>query len=224
MLSVVGLGPGRAELITRETWSLLSGAAAAGTSIYFRTKIHPTVDALKDAGIFFQSYDSYYEQATDFTELYQDIVDDLLAKARECEIIYVVPGSPFVAERTVKLLIEQAAAAAIEMKIYPAMSFLETAFQSLHIDPIDGLTILDAVSEEIFIPPETPLLITQVYSTDIASRLKLALMEHYPDEHGITFLRRLSLSDEVIKNIRLYELDWQENIDHLTTVYVPSQS
>ena len=35
------------------------------------------------------------------------------------------------------------------------------------------------------------------------------------------FLRNLGLSDEECRTVPLYELDRQENIDHLTSVFVP---
>lgn len=47
-----------------------------------------------------------------------------------------------VAERTVVLLREQAAAAGVPLKILPAMSFLDLAYVDLGIDPIAGLRML----------------------------------------------------------------------------------
>ena len=53
------------------------------------------------------SYDELYERADSFEELYATIADDLVALALsrgDHEVLYVVPGSPVVAERTVELL------------------------------------------------------------------------------------------------------------------------
>ena len=50
------------------------------------------------------SYDDWYERATSFEELYEQVANDLVALALSSssrEVLYVVPGSPVVAERTV---------------------------------------------------------------------------------------------------------------------------
>ena len=104
-LTVAGLGPGSAGLITRETWARIEAAE----HIILRTRIHPTVKVLDAEGISYATYDDFYEEADDFEELYEEIVDDLFARAAEHDVLYLVPGSPFVAERTVQLLRERAA-------------------------------------------------------------------------------------------------------------------
>ena len=64
-------------------------------------------------------------------------------------------------------------------------------------------------------------MITQVYSKFVASDVKLALMDVLDDETPVWFLRNLGLLDEECRTVPLYELDRQENIDHLTSVFVP---
>ena len=64
-------------------------------------------------------------------------------------------------------------------------------------------------------------MITQVYSQMVASDLKIALMDVLPDEYEIYFLRNLGLPDEECRPIKLFELDRQPNIDHLTSAYIP---
>jgi len=77
-LTVAGLGPGDVGLITRETWARIETAE----HILLRTRIHPTVEALDAAGISYETYDAFYEDAEDFDELYEHIVDDLSPRAR----------------------------------------------------------------------------------------------------------------------------------------------
>ena len=97
-ITVVGLGPGRFGLITLESME----AVTSGRSLLLRTAVHPSVAELKRRGVPFMSYDSWYEKAQSFEELYHAIAEDLTARARAGEeIVYAVPGSPFVAERTV---------------------------------------------------------------------------------------------------------------------------
>ena len=217
-LTVAGLGPAGAELMTRGTWARIEAAE----QILLRTRIHPTVEALDAAGISYETYDDFYERADDFDELYEAITDDLFARAAKGNVLYLVPGSPFVAERTVQLLRERAMAEDVPLEILPAMSFLEPLFAALGIDPADGLSIIDAMDEDaVADPPAQDLIITQIYSRELASDLKILLMEHFPDTQEVIYLHHLGLSDERVARIPLFELDWQEDIDHLTTLFIP---
>lgn len=192
--------------------------------VLLRTRIHPTVAALEEAGVAFTSYDGFYERAEDFEDLYAAIARDLLARARaEGNLLYAVPGSPLVAERTVVLLRDMAPGAGVELEILPGMSFVEVMYARLGIDPIDGLSIMDA--EDVSRLRERPwqsLVITQVYRRQVASEVKLALMELYGDEYEVTYIHNLALPDESLRSIPLYELDRQPDIDHLTTLFVPA--
>ena len=217
-LTVAGLGPGDAGLMTRDTWARIETAG----HIVLRTRIHPTVAALDAAGISYETYDAFYEEAEDFDELYERIADDLIVRAGRADVLYLVPGSPFVAERTVQLLREKAAAADLLLTMLPAMSFLEPLFAALGIDPVRGVSIIDALDEEAAAaPPAQDLIITQVYSRETASDLKILLMEHYADTQDVIYLHHLGLPDECIRRIPLFEVDWQEDIDHLTTLFIP---
>lgn len=217
-ITVIGMGPGDFGYLTMESWELMTGTE----NLILRTEKHPTADELKKRGIRFSSYDDFYEQAVDFETLYQKITSDLLAKARTEDIVYAVPGSPLVAERTVVLLREQATEQQVELKILPGMSFVEVMYTRLGIDPIDGMTIIDA--EELATLPfdlPTGIVVTQVYNKVIASEAKLSLMEHLPDDYEVVYIHNLGLSDESIRKIPLFELDRQPDIDHLTSLYVP---
>ena len=77
-LTVAGLGPGDAGLITRETWTQIEQAE----QIVLRTRIHPSVSALDDVQIAYETYDPLYEEMGDFDALYAAIVADLCARVR----------------------------------------------------------------------------------------------------------------------------------------------
>ncbi|WP_337437240.1 SAM-dependent methyltransferase [Mitsuokella jalaludinii] len=220
-ITVVGLGPGRFGLITLESWQTMQAAE----HLVLRTRIHPTVAEIEKRGLTFSSYDGFYEEVPDFETLYRHIAEDLLRRATEQgDLVYAVPGSPLVAERTVVLLRELAKETDTAVDILPGMSFVEVMYTRLCIDPIEGLTILDA--EDVSTLKERPaqsLVITQVYDPIIASDTKLMLMEFYPDEYEVTYIHNLALPDESIRKIPLYELDRQKDVDHLTSLFVPAQ-
>ena len=75
------------------------------------------------------------------------------------------------------------------------------------------------------LPADWPagLVVTQVYSQEIASDTKLSLMEVLPDDFEVVFVHNLGLPDELVRRIPLFALDRQPEIDHLTSLYVPPQ-
>lgn len=218
-VTIVGLGPGSLGFITLETWDKLKNAQR----LLLRTQKHPTVAGLIEHGITFQSYDAIYDNKGSFDEVYTSIAQAVIEYAQSGEnVVYAVPGSPLVAEKTVVLLRELGKKYGIEVQVLPGMSFMEILYARLSIDPIEGVTIIDS-SDINELPNDLPtsLVVTQVYNKQIASDLKIALMDLYPDEYEIVLVKNLGLPDELIKTIPLYMLDRQGDIDHLTSVYVP---
>lgn len=221
-ITIVGLGAGAFGLITLETWEKIQNADV----LLFRTAKHPTIDEIKKRGIAVQSFDAVYDKRATFEEVYHEIADVVIARAQSGQsVVYAVPGSPLVAERTVTLIRDMAAQRGIVCEILPGMSFVEVLYVKLGIDPIEGLTIIDSadaasLSGEL----NTALVITQVYNAQIASELKLSLMEQFDDEMQIALVQNLGLADEKIIWLPLYELDRQKGIDHLTSVFVPKQT
>lgn len=215
---VVGLGPGAAGHLSLETMGLLKTAP----QVILRTAVHPTVSELEKEKVLFSSCDDLYESSASFEEVYNSVVARVIAAAEKSDVVYAVPGSPLVAEKTVVLMREAAKNIGLELVIKPAMSFLDLAYVELGIDPISGLRIIDALDEmAIGDAGSYPLMITQVYSRILASDLKIMLMDALPDDYEIYFLRNLGLPDAECRLIPLFELDRQENIDHLTSVYIP---
>ena len=217
-IKVIGLGPGEFGYITMECWQLLE----KGQHIYLRTKKHPTVAEIARRGVEFETYDDFYEQAESFEQLYNAIADDLIKKAQSgLDLVYAVPGSPMVAERTVVLLREKVQGTDVTLEILPGMSFVEVLYGKLGIDPIAGLTIIDAEDfDQLPVDMPTGIVVTQVYSQQIASDTKLSLMEVLPDEYPVTYIHRLGMAEESIREIPLYELDRQDDIDYLTSLYI----
>ena len=216
-ITIVGLGPGPFGCLTLETWDLIRQAP----KLLLRTAIHPTVDELRARSVKFASYDSFYEQGDDFDAIYQAIAEDVLQQAQTEAVVFAVPGSPMVAEKTVGLIRTGALAAGIPLTVLPGMSFFELLCNRLGIDPQQGLTLVDAM-EVSSLPPDlsTGLVVTQVFSRFVASELKLSLMERLTDEAPVTVARHLGLPDESLASIPLFELDHQTDFDHLTSVYV----
>jgi tetrapyrrole methylase family protein/MazG family protein len=222
MIKIVGLGPGDKEAITIGTLEVLKNS----DKIYLRTEKHPTVEFLKQYGIKFETYDHKYEQGENFEQVYSSITDDLISKELKYKnIVYAVPGHPLVAEKSVNLLLKVCEQKGIETEIFTAVSFIDVLMESLKIDPIEGMKIIDAFDIKFqILDKRVGLIITQVYDKFIASEVKLSLMEYYPDDTEIYFVRAAGVKNlESIRKIPLYEIDRQEDIDYLTSLYIPKK-
>src|SRR5699024_5713878 len=103
-IEVGGLGAGDIAQLPLGVYRTLM---QSNKKIIARTIEHPVIEALVNEGVRFESYDSFYEAHENFQGVYQDIVNYLLKRAEETPLIYVVPGHPMVAEKTVQLLLAQ---------------------------------------------------------------------------------------------------------------------
>lgn len=220
MIKIVGLGPGSADALTLGTINILSG----GKNIYLRTEKHPTVNYIKAMNICFKTYDFAYEAYDSFDKVYEFISKDLLQKHEDCkDLIYAVPGHPFVAEKSVSLLIELCKANNVTYEVMPAVSFIDAMMETLGIDPVEGLRIIDAfaIKNEVM-DRRVGTIITQVYNNLIASEVKLHLSNYYNDDVDIYFVRAAGVkNEESVRKIKLYELDRQLDIDYLTSIFIP---
>jgi len=219
---IVGLGPGGSDLVLPA-----ARAAFARTPVRFvRTARHPAVADLVAEGFEIESFDDAYETAADFDELYTGIVDTLISAAAEYgEVVYAVPGSPVVAERTVELLHDAALAGRVRLDVVPGLSFADAAWARLGVDPMaTGARVVDGRAFDMTtLGGSTPLLVAQCDDPMVLGDIKLALLERLPAETLVTVVQRLGLPDEHVEELALAELDRVVVPDHLTAVFVPGE-
>lgn len=220
-ITLLGLGPGDPNQLTREAWDLLSSAK----EIYVRTRHHPTVTGLPSA-LKVHSFDDLYEDGDSFDEVYAAITKKILELGRRDEgVIYAVPGHPFVAEATCPEIARLARDAGLAVRIVEALSFLEPTFSALGLDPYPRLTLFDALTlGSAHVPaftPDAPVLIAQIYSRLVASEVKSTLGAIYPDEHRVKLVHAAGTKDQIVEDLALYEIDRSEHIGLLTSLYVP---
>ncbi|MBV8981926.1 MAG: MazG family protein [Acidimicrobiia bacterium] len=209
---VVGLGPAGPELLTRAALD----AIARIPERYVRTTRHPAAVAVPDA----RSFDEVYERAETIEAVYAEIVDALAeAAANTGEVLYAVPGSPLVAERTVELLLGDGR---VDVEVVPGMSFLDLVWTRLGVDPVaSGVRLVDGRRFAVEAAGERgPLLVAQLDRRDVLSDVKLAAGDDHPDEAVV--LQRLGLADESVRAVKWDELDRDIAADHLTSLYVPA--
>lgn len=218
-IKIIGLGAGDIDQLPLGVYRSLIDD---NKTVYVRTKDHPVISTLKQEGITFYSFDSIYEKHNQFEAVYEEIVEFLLEKAKEMDIVYAVPGHPLVAEKTVQLLIEKDKEGIASIEIAGGQSFLDSIFQVLRIDPIEGFQLLDGTAlNRASIQLRNHLIIGQVYDTFSASEVKLTLMDMLPYDYPIKIVTAAGSSLEKIKEIELHELDREVDLNNLTSIYVP---
>lgn len=214
---VVGLGPAGREYVTAEAIAQLE----SGKPVFVRTRRHPSATIVPDSA---RTFDDIYEACERIEDVYEEITSVLLSAVHEYgDIVYAVPGSPLVAERTVVLLRELANNTNdVDVRIVPAMSFLDLVWNAIGIDPlevqpriVDGHRFAtDAVGEH------GPLLVAQCDSSYVLSEIKLAFEDDAKNEPpDVIVMQRLGLDDQNVRVIPLHQLDRTVKPDHLTTLW-----
>jgi len=251
-ITILGLGPGRWEDLTLQARALLERAASDKKTVFFRTLIHPIIEPLKHEipNLSITSFDSFYDEATNWDTLYQRIAQEICTQAEQhSSVLYAVPGHPLIGEASVQLILQQARERGLSTSIVAGLSFLEPVCATLELDPFtSGMQIIDATvlaalrSEEIAgkIIPTIPLLVAHIYHRRQASAVKLALSDCYPDEWPVKLVRSTGLADsetvggqdggkprpyitagETVIEMPLYEIDRNSLANHFNALYIP---
>jgi tetrapyrrole methylase family protein/MazG family protein len=215
-IEIIGLGPSADEYITDHTRQRI----AAHEHRFLRTAQHPSAHLVVDA----ITFDERYETSGTFDDVYIGIAEDLIAAAiQHGEILYAVPGSPLILERTVRLLMSDDR---IKCIVNPAMGFLEIAWARLGIDPIEhSVRLIDGHQFATAAAGLTgPLLVAHCHANWVLSDIKLAAEDAdnvSNDDMPVVILHHLGLPDEVVMTVPWNELDHSIEADHLTSIYIP---
>lgn len=212
---VVGLGPGNPGLITSDTLTAITNIPQR----FVRTIHHPSAHLVQEA----QSFDHLYDKAPSFDDVYREIATTLVAAAvQHGEVLYAVPGSPTVLEKSVAHLRDRND---IDLVILPAVSFLEDVWRALNIDPIEsGVRLIDGhVFAEAAAGISGPMLVAHTHANWVLSDIKLSVDDPDPDTEVI-LLHHLGLADEQVARTTWSNMDRTLDADHLTSLYIPHLS
>lgn len=218
---IAGLGPGETPHLDPSIWQFINEISC----VVFRTEVHPGAgqarEQLKEANprLVFTSFDELYASAESFDLLYSQMATSVVTLANACDgdLLYLVPGSPLVAEKSVDILRKDVS---LCLQVLPGVSFLELVWSELSIDPFEtGVTMLDASDfqgQSSHHPG--PFLLTQVWSKQLLSTIKLAVDE--PEDSRVIVLQRLGTASRNVESVAWDELDRSVEPDHLTTLYI----
>jgi tetrapyrrole methylase family protein/MazG family protein len=208
-----------------------SEALRAARVVWLRTSCHPSASLVEGA----ESFDYLYESSSSLDEVYAGIVETVVRSAvegtrsgaPEGSVVYAVPGSPSVAERSVELL---RADERVRSEVLPGVSFVDFAFERLGLDPLAaGVALVDGQRFALEVAARTgPFLVGQCDSTQVLSDVKLAIGAALDAEGPtagrpeVTVLQRLGLPGEAVFSVPWDELDRSFEPDHLTSLWVPA--
>jgi len=214
---VVGLGPGSPAHVTQQT---IDAIAASGHR-YLRTSVHPSAALVANA----TSFDHLYESADTFGDVYAQVTEALVAAATEFgEVLYAVPGSPLILERSVRHLRDDPR---IECIVLPALSFLDVAYSVLGIDPVEaGVRLIDGHDfATAAAGRHGPLLVAHTHANWVLSDIKLAVDDAGDtdnDDVEVIVLQRLGTPEQLVTRTTWAEMDTAVDADHLTSIYIPT--
>lgn len=213
MINVVGLGSTSAKDLTLEAVKIMKN----GNKNFLRTERHDSLSFFEENKINYESFDYLYDEMESFDEVYNKIVEILIEKSKDQDINYFVPGTPLVAEKTVKFLIDRE----VEINIVNGISFIEPVLAAVGRDAVDGLLFLDSDADKFDFDTRRDTLITQVYNKRIASDLSLLLQEVYDEEDLAYVITNAGLPEEILREVKIYELPRLNDYNHQSCVYIP---
>jgi tetrapyrrole methylase family protein/MazG family protein len=206
-LTIVGLGPGQIDDLSRRAWRTLENAR----TVYLRTAQHPTVPHLPQNARYIG------------LDGVPDGVARILETAMLEDVVYAVPGDPLVGDATVTWLTARAKDAGLTVRIVNGISFVEPALKLLNVNALDGLQVLDgeAVASMRHPPinPDTPALLAHITRENVSS-LKRVLLNQYREDFEVTLLHDVGIDEARAEHLRLNDLDGREPNE--AVLFIPS--
>lgn len=202
-VQIIGLGAGGLEDLTVKAHNALS----ENIPTFVRTERHPIVAELRKK-IKIESFDNFFEKFETFDEVYEKMTDNIIELSKQHKKInYCTAGSPYYGDIVTKKLLNEYKDK-INIIIIDGMSFLDKCIKLSGYSDFKSVKIIDCLeADEFSFDVNSMNIITQIYDEEIASSIKLKLMETYPDT---TELLNIDVLEEKVKKTPLYMLDQEK--------------
>ena len=201
-LTIVGLGPAGLDRLSQPIREALEDD---NRTVIVRTLAHPAAAALAESRPV-TSCDDLYESAEDFEGLYAAIAERVATAAEHGPVVYAVPGSTAVGERSVTLVAERTANRGMDVANLAGESFLDLVFATIGLDPIDrGVQVVDGRDLPDPLPLHLPLVVTQLDRREVLGDVLADLGRILPDDTAVILLDRLGDADEAVLETTLSE-------------------
>ena len=203
-ITVVGVGLEVGQLTFAAAEALTGGAR-----VILHTDRIGCAQWLKEKGVSYETLDELYESIEDFDEHAHKAAEYVLEAAQRSDVVYAVYD---VRDRSVHALNQLGAR--MEVIAGPGVEGALMAH-------LDGATrMLEASDWESFhLSAMDNALVRELNSRELASEVKLKLMECYPDETRCLVL----MGDGSVARAPLYDLDRLKGYDHRCCALIPAQ-
>ncbi|HEV2107680.1 MAG TPA: MazG family protein [Thermomicrobiales bacterium] len=229
-ITIAGLGPGDPAQRTLEARKCLDEASM----IILRTGVHPGVEDLT-ADPRTEMCDDIYDNGSTFDQVYVDIAERVLERAKTRDVVFAVPGHPTFGERSTAIIRAEAASRGIGIRLISGISAVDAVAAALGVDPlaeqaqcIDALELVHLGESEPYaggrltVDPYRPVFVSQIYAPRVASAVKLWLAGLFPDDHRVLVIRAAGVEgEESIADCQVSELD-RLAVDHLASAWIPA--
>ena len=208
---VIGLGSTDISAISKEIREKLEG----DNKIFVRTKFHQAIkDLEKDFDLNYLDY--FYEEEEDIEEVDKKIASYLKDQAGQGDIIYLVPGSPFVLERAVDLMLKEG----LDLDFINNQAAADLVLESLkHIT--SGYKTISAKDYSIFKTDYSlDLLIQEIDNEYVLDELIIKLLDSYPGSTKFALIKDAGLSSQEIYTDKLENYSRKIYPNHQTSLLI----
>jgi tetrapyrrole methylase family protein/MazG family protein len=214
VITVTGLGPGDFDRIPSVVRSVLLDPE---TTVVLRTASHPAavqLAAMREV----TTCDDLYEGHDSFDDVYRAITHRVLEASKLGPVVYAVPGSPFVGEFTVRMLLSSGS----EIEVIPAESFVDAVLVEMGYDPLDrGLQILNGHELPQPLVLDKPTIVGHLDRPEILAEVAAQIARVLPEEAIVTVLAGIGAADGVRVDMAPDEVD-PEMAGFRTSLFVDS--
>lgn len=229
-ITIVGLGPGPAELRTVAVQQALDSATTIFVRDHFEADFsdllaQPNVTDISVAR------DPTLPAGSRWQASARTIVD----AARSGPVVLAIPGHPRFGEMLTVETIRLAEEHGLSVVVLDGISMIDVVCTSLDIDPVrqrvqpmDGrdMSFIEDRAPfsggEFGANPRLPMLITHVYNNTILQKLTAQLQRILPTDHPLTLISHAGLPNETIESLSLNDLA-QHDGGGMLAIYVPPQ-
>lgn len=211
-IHVIGMGSSCFDDLKKHTRETILNS----THIYARTEKHTVVEELRSKGILVNSFDNIYDLAEEVSLVDVKIVETLREFTHDEDIIYLVPGSPFVLEKSVELLIDEFD----DLLITSAESSVDIVLGSLrHVS--EGYKVISGKDFKISsIDFQNDIFIQEIDDEYLLDEIITKLSEVYSENSKFSLIKDASLDSEEIKNYTFGTYKREITPNHQTTIFI----
>jgi tetrapyrrole methylase family protein/MazG family protein len=201
MITLVGLGVEKGDLTERGKEAILNAEC-----VILRTGQAKSAESVKALGVPYRTLDEVYTRSRSFTTLHKKLAKEVIAAAKDKNVVYCVDGN-VTEDRSAELLLKKRGVQVVGGVSKAARAMERAKVSAVRYAAVSAYDL--AETGELTLP-------AVIYDLDnefLAGDVKMYLADKIGEEQEVTFLY-----GEKKKKIKVYELDRQKNYDYTTAV------